>query len=57
MTTLAPAEPTVEDVLEKASSGERITDEDAVALLHSRDLVAVGRVANEIRNRRTTRPR
>jgi cyclic dehypoxanthinyl futalosine synthase len=51
MTTLAPAEPTVEDVLEKASSGERITDEDAVALLHSRDLVAVGRVANEIRNR------
>jgi cyclic dehypoxanthinyl futalosine synthase len=51
MTTLAPAEPAVEDVLEKASSGERITDEDAVALLHSRDLVAVGRVANEIRNR------
>jgi cyclic dehypoxanthinyl futalosine synthase len=51
MTTLAPAEPTVEHVLEKASSGERITDEDAVALLRSRDLVAVGRVANEIRNR------
>jgi cyclic dehypoxanthinyl futalosine synthase len=38
-------------VLEKASSGERINDEDAVTLLRSRDLVAVGRVANEIRNR------
>src|SRR4029450_747923 len=33
------------------TSGERITDEDAVALLRSRDLVAVGRVANEVRNR------
>jgi cyclic dehypoxanthinyl futalosine synthase len=43
--------PSVKDVLEKASSGERITDADAIALLRSRDLVAVGRVANEIRNR------
>src|SRR5881227_1878472 len=38
--------------LERAGEGERITDEDAVALLRSRDLVAVGRVANEIRNRK-----
>lgn len=37
--------------LEKALAGERITDEDAVELLRSRDLVAVGRVANEVRNR------
>jgi cyclic dehypoxanthinyl futalosine synthase len=37
--------------LEKAREGERITDEEAVALLRSRDLVTVGRVANEIRNR------
>jgi cyclic dehypoxanthinyl futalosine synthase len=43
--------PAVRDVLEKALDGERIADEDAVALLRSRDLVAVGRVANEIRNR------
>ena len=41
----------VDEVLEKALGGERITDEDAIALLRSRDLVAVGRVANEIRNR------
>ena len=34
----------VGDVLEKALDGERISDEDAVALLRSRDLVAVGRV-------------
>ncbi len=39
--------------LQKALDGERITDDDAIALLRSRDLVAVGRVANEIRNRTT----
>jgi len=41
----------VSEILEKATSGERITDEDAVELLRSRDLVSVGRAANEIRNR------
>ncbi|MDQ3379839.1 MAG: dehypoxanthine futalosine cyclase [Actinomycetota bacterium] len=40
-------------VLDKALDGERIADEDAITLLRSRDLVAVGRVANEIRNRLT----
>ena len=39
-------------VLEKALDGERISDEDALTLLESRDLVAVGRAANEIRNRK-----
>jgi cyclic dehypoxanthinyl futalosine synthase len=43
--------PTTE-ILEKALDGERITDDDAVSLLRSRDLVGVGRVANELRNRR-----
>jgi cyclic dehypoxanthinyl futalosine synthase len=42
---------TVADVLDKAADGERIDDADAVALLRSRDLVAVGRVANVVRNR------
>ena len=41
----------VAEILERAVSGERITDEDAVELLRSRDLVSVGRAANEIRNR------
>jgi cyclic dehypoxanthinyl futalosine synthase len=41
----------VTDALDKARDGERITDEDAAALLRSRDLVAVGRVANEVRSR------
>jgi cyclic dehypoxanthinyl futalosine synthase len=41
----------VRNVLDKALEGERISDEDAVVLLRSRDLVAVGRAANEIRNR------
>jgi cyclic dehypoxanthinyl futalosine synthase len=39
------------EVLERARSGERISDEDAVELLRSRDLVAVGRAANDVRNR------
>ena len=51
--TQAQPAPSVDDVLDKALDGERITDDDAIALLRSRDLVAVGRVANEIRNRTT----
>jgi cyclic dehypoxanthinyl futalosine synthase len=51
VTTIAGL-PTVAEVLEKALGGERITDDDAVALLSSRDLVAVGRTANAIRNRK-----
>jgi cyclic dehypoxanthinyl futalosine synthase len=43
---------TVEDVLAKALDGERISDDEAVALLRSRELVAVGRVADELRNRK-----
>ena len=42
----------VPGVLAKAAEGDRITDEEAVALLRSRDLVSVGRVANEVRNRK-----
>jgi cyclic dehypoxanthinyl futalosine synthase len=51
VTTIAGL-PTVAEVLEKALAGERITDDEAVALLRSRDLVAVGRTANAIRNRK-----
>jgi cyclic dehypoxanthinyl futalosine synthase len=51
VTTIAGL-PTVAEVLEKALGGERITDDEAVALLRSRDLVAVGRTANAIRNRK-----
>jgi cyclic dehypoxanthinyl futalosine synthase len=48
----ARTSPAVEEVLDKALADERISDADAVALLRSRDLVAVGRVANELRNRK-----
>jgi cyclic dehypoxanthinyl futalosine synthase len=41
----------VSEVLEKTLSGDRISDADAVALLRSRDLVAVGRAAHAVRNR------
>jgi cyclic dehypoxanthinyl futalosine synthase len=40
-------------ILEKARDGERISDEEAASLLRSRELVAVGRVADELRGRRT----
>ena len=40
-------------ILEQALDGERISDADAVELLRSRDLVAVGRAANELRRRKT----
>ena len=51
MTTLA-ASPTTAEILERVLDGERLDDEGALALLESRDLVAVGRVANEVRNRK-----
>jgi cyclic dehypoxanthinyl futalosine synthase len=53
VTVAEPPQTTVDAVLEKALSGERISDEDAIALLRSRDLVSVGRAANEIRSRLT----
>jgi cyclic dehypoxanthinyl futalosine synthase len=42
----------VGDVLDRALAGERISGDDALALLRSRDLVRVGRVADELRARR-----
>ena len=51
MTTVA-GPPTVAEALARALDGERISDDDAIALLRSRDLVPVGRVANEVRNRK-----
>jgi cyclic dehypoxanthinyl futalosine synthase len=44
-------------VLDKALEGERITDAEALTLLRSRDLVAVGRVADELRNRKIDKRR
>jgi cyclic dehypoxanthinyl futalosine synthase len=44
-------------VLDKSLDGERITDEEALMLLSSRDLVAVGRVADELRNRKIDKRR
>jgi cyclic dehypoxanthinyl futalosine synthase len=43
----------VTEVLEKALDGERIADAEAVELLRSRDLVSVGRAADELRRRKT----
>jgi cyclic dehypoxanthinyl futalosine synthase len=44
-------------VVDKALEGERITDEEALTLLRSRDLVAVGRAADELRNRKIDKRR
>ncbi len=43
----------VAGVLDKALSGERISDDDARVLLTSRELVRIGHAAHELRNRRT----
>jgi cyclic dehypoxanthinyl futalosine synthase len=43
----------VAEILDRALEGDRITDEDALTLLESRDLVAVGRAADELRRRKT----
>ncbi|HEY1367704.1 MAG TPA: cyclic dehypoxanthinyl futalosine synthase [Gaiellaceae bacterium] len=43
----------VAEILGKALDGGRISDEEAVTLLASRDLVAVGRAADELRRRKT----
>ena len=47
----------VTEILDNALDGERISDEDALALLESRDLVAVGRASDELRNRKIDRRR
>ena len=47
----------VVSILDKALSGERIDDADAMALLQSHDLVSVGRAADELRNRKVDRGR
>jgi cyclic dehypoxanthinyl futalosine synthase len=44
---------TVDQVLDKALSGERISDTDALVLLESRELVPIGRAADELRSRKT----
>lgn len=51
VTTLAPQP--VAGVLERAAAGERISDDDALELLASRDLVAVGEGARAARERTT----
>ena len=48
-----PQSRAVSEVLARALDGERISDEDAVVLLRSRDLVQVGQAANELRGRKT----
>jgi cyclic dehypoxanthinyl futalosine synthase len=44
-------------ILDRALDGERMTDDEAVALLRTRDLVSVGRVADELRNRKIDKRR
>ena len=43
----------VAEVLDKALAGERIDDADALALLESKELVPIGRAADELRSRKT----
>ncbi len=51
MTTIAPD--TVSEVLERVMAGERMSDEDALVLLRSNDLVRLGAAARAVRDRVT----
>jgi cyclic dehypoxanthinyl futalosine synthase len=51
MTTIAPD--TVSEVLERVMAGERMSDEDALVLLRSNDLVRLGAAARAARDRVT----
>ena len=44
---------TVQEILEHVLDGNRLADDDAATLLRSRDLVSVGRAADELRGRKT----
>ena len=43
----------IQAILEQVLEGGRLSDEDAAALLRSRDLVSVGRAADEMRSRKS----
>jgi cyclic dehypoxanthinyl futalosine synthase len=43
----------ITEILDKALAGERISDVEALELLESKDLVAVGKAADQLRARRT----
>jgi len=43
----------ITEILDKALAGERISDAEALELLESKDLVAVGKAADQLRARRT----
>jgi len=42
----------IQPILDKALAGERLTSEDATALLESRDFVRIGLAADEIRQQK-----
>jgi cyclic dehypoxanthinyl futalosine synthase len=51
MTTVAPPQHEITTILDRGAAGERISDEEALALLHSDDLVALGEAAAAARSR------
>jgi cyclic dehypoxanthinyl futalosine synthase len=51
MATIAPAQ--IDEILDRAGRGERLSDDDALGLLASRDLIRVGQAAAAQRARRT----
>ncbi|MFN3161099.1 MAG: cyclic dehypoxanthinyl futalosine synthase [Rubinisphaera brasiliensis] len=48
---ISPANPSIQDILDKAVAGERITPEEGVKLLESSDLVSLGKAADAISRR------
>ena len=53
---IAPADPSVKDIFKKAIAGQRLDADDAVALLRSGDLAAIGSAADQVSRRMHPEP-
>ena len=53
---IAPADPTIRDILDKAIEGQRLENSEAVQLLKSNDLSAIGAAADKVSRRMHPEP-
>ena len=53
---IAPADESIRDILDKAVAGERLSEQDAIQLLQSHDLAAIGTAADKVSRRMHPEP-
>jgi cyclic dehypoxanthinyl futalosine synthase len=56
MTTASIPTASVRDILDKATSGQRLNDQEAITLLHSHDLAAIGTAAETVSRQKHPEP-